>query len=62
MDPTEDYTDWECRQLLRELYDGRSVVLPCDENHAKFMLLVAQRYLEDRHQQTFNALAKEYQT
>ena len=62
MDLTKDYTDWECRQLLRELYDGRSVVLPSDENHAKFMLLVAQRYLEDRHQQTFNALAKEYQT
>ena len=60
MDPTEDYTDWECRQRLRELYDGRSVVVPFDEHHAKYMIIIATRYLEDRHQQTFDALAKNH--
>ena len=60
MDPTKDYSDWECRQRLQELYDGRSVVLPVDENHAKFMILIATQYINERHQQTFDALKKDY--
>lgn len=60
MDLTEHLSDWECRQRLREIYDGRSIVLPSDENHARFMLMVAQRYLDERHQHTFEALSQDY--
>lgn len=60
MGSTENYSDHECRKMLQDLYDGLSVVLPVDENHAKFMILIGQRFLEDRHRQTFDALKKDY--
>ncbi len=43
------YTDHECRLKLDELYEGRSVVLPSSMEHAKFMLMVAQQYINERH-------------
>jgi hypothetical protein len=61
MDHTINYSDHECRQKLQELFDGRSVALPVDENHAKFMIIIATRYLEDRHQVTFDALKANYE-
>jgi hypothetical protein len=53
-----DYTDHECRLKLDELYRGDSVVLPSSEEHAKFMILVAQNYLDQKYQETFDALTK----
>ena len=43
------YTDHECRLKLDELYEGRSVVLPSSMEHAKFMLMVAQQYISQHH-------------
>lgn len=41
------YTDHECRLALDELYRGDKVVIPHDLEHAKFMLMVAQNYIND---------------
>jgi hypothetical protein len=54
------YTDYELELKLQELYEGRSFVLPSSEDHAYQMLFIAQCYLNDRKQETFDALAKEY--
>ncbi len=53
-DLTSNYADWECRAKLQELFDGRSVVLPSSEEHARYMLLVAQNYIDQRVQATFD--------
>lgn len=57
-DKTLYYTDYECRLKLQELYDGRSIVVPCDEEHARFMLMVASKFLDDRHRETIEILTK----
>ena len=44
-----DYTDHECRLKLDELYEGHSVVLPKNMEHARFMLRVAQMYIDQHH-------------
>lgn len=46
--------------MLRDLYDGYSVVVPTSEEHAKFMIHVAQYYIDKQQQQTFDALKREY--
>jgi hypothetical protein len=45
-----DYTDHECRLLLEELYRGDKVIIPHDMEHAKFMLRIAQQYINAEHQ------------
>jgi hypothetical protein len=54
------YTDHECRLALEELYRGDKVVLPSSYEHAVFMLRVAQNYIAEQHQATFDALKKDY--
>lgn len=54
------YTDYECRLKLEELQRGDSVVIPSSIWHAKFMIRVAQNYIDQQHQQTFDALKKDY--
>ena len=54
------YTDHECRLKLDELYRGDSVVLPVNEEHARFMLRVAQFYLDQKKKETWEALTKDY--
>ena len=54
------YTDHECRLLLDELYQGDKVVIPSSIEHAKFMIQVAQSYIDQQHQQTVDALKKDY--
>ena len=49
------YTDHECRLKLEELYNGHSVVLPANEEHARFMLRVTQFYIDQKQQETFKA-------
>lgn len=41
------YTDYECRLALDELYRGDKVVLPSSLEHAKFMLRIAQTYINE---------------
>lgn len=54
------YTDHECRLALDELYRGDKVVIPSSIEHAKFMIQVAQSYIDQQHQQTIDALKKDY--
>lgn len=54
------YTDYECRLALDELYRGDKVVIPSSMAHAKFMIMVAQNYINQRHQETLDALKKDY--
>jgi preprotein translocase subunit YajC len=54
------YTDYECRLALDELYRGDKVVLPTSIEHAKFMIMVAQSYINQQHQDTLDALKKDY--
>ncbi len=54
------YTDYECRLKLEELHRGDSVVIPVSMEHAKFMLRVAQHYIDQQLQETFDALKKDY--
>ena len=54
------YTDQECRFKLEELYSGYAVVLPVSEEHARFMIRVAEFYLDQHRQATFKALTKDY--
>lgn len=44
---TIPYTDYECRLALDELYRGDKVVIPSSIEHARFMLMVAQTYIND---------------
>ena len=54
------HTPTERLILLEELERGDKVVLPVSEEHAKFMIRVAQYYLDQKHQETFKALTKDY--
>ena len=54
------YTPTERLMLLEEIERGDKVVIPVSEDHAKFMIKVAQFYLDQKHQETFNALTKDY--
>ena len=54
------YTDYECRLALDELYRGDKVVIPSSMAHAKFMIMVAQNYINQQHQETLDALKKDY--
>ena len=54
------YTDHECRLKLEELYRGDSVVLPANEEHARFMLRVAQMYINQCKKETWESLTKDH--
>ena len=54
------YTDYECRLLLDELHRGDKIVLPSSIEHARFMIQVAQNYIDQQHQETIDALKKDY--
>lgn len=55
------YTDYECRLLLDELYRGDKVVLPSSLEHAKFMLRIAQNYINEDKQKMMSYLTKDNQ-
>lgn len=55
------YTDYECRLALEELYRGDKVVIPSSIEHAKFMLRVAQMYIDQQYQETVDLLKKQYE-
>ena len=54
------HTEWERLELLKEIERGDKVVIPTSMEHAKFMLQVAQFYIDQQHQATFDALKKDY--
>lgn len=54
------HTDVERLLLLDELERGERVILPVSYEHATVMLRVAQNYIDQQHQQTFDALTKDY--
>lgn len=54
------YTDYECRLALEELYRGDKVVLPSSLEHAKFMLMVAQTYINEDKQRMISYLKQEH--
>lgn len=41
------HTDYERLELLKEIERGDKVVIPTSLEHAKFMLMVAQTYIND---------------
>jgi len=54
------YTDYERLALLEELERGEKIILPISENHAYEMIYVAAKYIQDRKNETWVALTKEY--
>jgi hypothetical protein len=54
------YTDYECRLVLDELYRGDKVVLPSSVEHAKFMIMVAQAYINEDKERMIGYLKKDY--
>lgn len=56
---TIPYTDYECRLVLDELYNGDKVVIPSSLEHAKFMLRVAQTYINEDKQRMMSYLTKD---
>lgn len=54
------HTEWERLALLKEIECGDKIVIPVSYEHAVNMLRVAYRYIEDQHQQTFDALKRDY--
>ena len=54
------HTDYERLMLLEEIKRGDKVVIPTSMEHAKFMIQVAQFYIDQQHQATFDALKKDY--
>jgi hypothetical protein len=53
------YTDYECRLALDELYRGDKVVIPSSLEHAKFMLMVAQTYINEDKQRMMSYLKQD---
>lgn len=47
---------FDIKEELRKIKSGETVVIPADLNHAKFMLMVAQRYISEMHHETMDAL------
>jgi len=54
------HTPTERLMLLEEIERGDKVVIPTSIEHAKFMIVVAQSYIDAQHQATINLLQKEY--
>lgn len=52
------YTDHEKLLLLAEIEQGEKVVIPISEDHARFMIKVAEDYLAKQRRETWNAIAK----
>jgi hypothetical protein len=53
-------TDYERLALLEEVEQGIKVVLPVSIEHAEFMIMVAQAYINQQHEQTINTLKANY--
>ena len=54
------HTEWERLALLEEIERGDKIVIPTSIEHAKFMIQVAQFYIDQQHEATFKALKQDY--
>jgi preprotein translocase subunit YajC len=54
------HTDYERLALLEEIERGDKVVIPTSMEHAKFMMMIAQHYINEQHNNTINALKADY--
>ena len=54
------YTDTEKLLLLKELEEGIKVVIPTSVEHAKFMIMVAQAYINEDKERMISYLKKEH--
>lgn len=54
------HTPTERLILLEEIERGDKVVIPVSIEHAKFMIQVAQNYINQQHQETLDTLKKDY--
>ncbi len=50
------HTDYERLMLLEEIERGDKVVIPTSIEHAKFMIMVAQAYINQDKQQMWDSL------
>ena len=55
----DQLTDEECRLKLKDIYEGRSGVIPVDVEHATFMLRMAQFYIDQNHESMMKTLKQE---
>ena len=53
------YTDQECRTKLQDLYEGRTLVIPADLDHAYQMLNLALIYIRDDRQRVMSYLKQD---
>jgi len=53
------YTDRECRTKLQDLYEGRTLVIPADLDHAYQMLNLSLMYIRDDQQRVMSYLKKD---
>jgi len=54
------HTVYERSMLLEEIERGERVVIPVSVEHAEFMIMVAQSYINQDKQEMWDALKKEY--
>jgi hypothetical protein len=57
---TIPHTEWERLALLKEIECGDKVVIPTSVEHAKFMIMVAEAYINQDKQEMWDTLKKEY--
>ena len=50
----------EALNELNDIRTGKSVVIPVDIEHARMMVVVGQHYINECHQETFDALKHNY--
>jgi hypothetical protein len=50
------HTEWERLALLKEIECGDKVVIPTSIEHAKFMIMVAQAYIDQDKQEMWDIL------
>jgi len=53
------YTDQECRTKLQDLYEGRTLVIPADLDHAYQILNLAMMYIRDDQQRVMSYLKQD---
>jgi hypothetical protein len=53
------YTDRECRTKLQDLYEGRTLVIPADLDHAYQMLNLSLMYIRDDQQRVMSYLKQD---
>jgi hypothetical protein len=53
------YSDNKCREKLQDLYEGRTLVIPADLDHAYQMLNLVMMYIRDDQQRVMSYLKQD---